>query len=62
MDNEFAMHECNLTIHNLVARQTQNTDAAKSIANLMPEVERETRDGSCWTFTRWTVIGQKAQQ
>ncbi|KAF2692028.1 hypothetical protein K458DRAFT_286569 [Lentithecium fluviatile CBS 122367] len=54
-----AMHECNLVIHGLVARQTQDTGVAEAIAQLMPEVERETRDGSCWAFTRWTVIGKK---
>jgi len=54
-----AMHECNLPIHDLVARKTNNTSLIQELRKLMPEVLRETREGSYWAFTRWTVIGQK---
>ena len=54
-----AMHECNLPIHELIARKTGNAAVAKALSDLMPEIERETRLGSCWAFTRWVVIGKK---
>jgi hypothetical protein len=54
-----AMHECNLVIHELVAKQTQNEVVASELRRLLPEVARETRDGAYWAFTRWVVIGQR---
>ncbi|KAI4263041.1 MAG: hypothetical protein L6R42_001800 [Xanthoria sp. 1 TBL-2021] len=55
-----AMHECNLSIHELIARKTQNEGVAEKVEDLMPNIANETREGSCWAFTRWTVIGRKA--
>lgn len=57
-----AMHECNLTIHELIARQTGKPETAQALAKMMPEVGLETRNGACWAFTRWTVIGRKHDQ
>ncbi|PSN72074.1 hypothetical protein BS50DRAFT_607536 [Corynespora cassiicola Philippines] len=54
-----AAHECNLLIHELLVRKTQNKQVAQALECLLPEVSRETRGGSCWEFTRWTVIGRK---
>jgi len=54
-----AMHECNLVIHELVVKQTQNESVAKELKRLLPEVAKETREGACWAFTRWVVIGKK---
>jgi hypothetical protein len=54
-----AIHECNLLIHELLVHTTQNKVVAEDLKQLMPEVLKETRDGACWTFTRWTVIGRK---
>ena len=54
-----AMHECNLLIHELIARKTQNEDVVQGLTSLMPEIEKETREGSCWAFTRWVVVGRK---
>jgi hypothetical protein len=54
-----AMHECNLTIHELVARQSRNQAVLQAVRDLMPQVVAETRQGACWTFTRWTVVGRK---
>jgi hypothetical protein len=54
-----AMHECNLVIHELIARKSQNEQVAQGIKELLPEVASETRDGSCWALTRWTVTGRK---
>jgi hypothetical protein len=54
-----AMHDCNLVIHELISRKTHNTEASQAIQRLMPEVAHETRAGSFWAFTRWTVIGKK---
>ncbi|MCJ1457452.1 hypothetical protein MMC28_007820 [Mycoblastus sanguinarius] len=54
-----AMHECNLLIHELIARKTQNEGVTRGLTSLMPEVAKETREGSCWAFTRWIVVGRK---
>lgn len=56
-----SMHECNLLVPEMIARKTQNDDVAKGIRELMPEVAKETKDGACWAFTRWTVIGRKSR-
>ncbi|KAL8782129.1 MAG: hypothetical protein Q9213_005663 [Squamulea squamosa] len=57
-----AMHECNLSIHELIARKTHNESVAKKLAGLMPDIASETRKGACWAFTRWTVIGRKVDR
>ena len=57
-----AMHECNLLIHELIARKTQNEDMTRVLTGLMPEIAAETREGSCWAFTRWTIVGRKPQE
>ena len=54
-----AMHECNLTIHELIARQSNNQSMLEAVRDLMPQVVAETRQGACWAFTRWTVVGRK---
>ena len=54
-----AMHECSLLIHESIARKSQNEGLTRELASLMPEVASETREGSCWTFTRWVIIGRK---
>ncbi|KAI2628869.1 S-adenosyl-L-methionine-dependent methyltransferase [Hypoxylon sp. NC1633] len=54
-----AMHECALQIHEQVARMTKNEEVAQGLKDLMPQVLDETRQGACWTFTRWTVVGKK---
>ncbi|KAK2617041.1 hypothetical protein QQS21_000135 [Conoideocrella luteorostrata] len=55
-----AMHECNLIIHELLVRKTKNTTVKQELTRLIPEAAQETRDGSCWAFTRWSVVGKKA--
>lgn len=47
-----AMHECNLSVHELIARKTENEGETQALESLMPEIARETREGSCWAFTR----------
>lgn len=54
-----AMHECNLLVHELLARTTKIESYAKELEDLMPRVAAETREGACWAFTRWTVVGMK---
>lgn len=54
-----AMHECNLPIHELVARKSKNKAVIEAVQDLMPQVEAETRQGATWAFTRWTVVGWK---
>ncbi|KAH9988511.1 hypothetical protein F4779DRAFT_610964 [Xylariaceae sp. FL0662B] len=55
----FAMHKCNLVLHELTARATGNEAFAKGLERLMPEVTEETRKGASWDFTRWTVVAAK---
>lgn len=57
-----AMHECNLLIHELIARKTNNDGVSRELASLMPEIAKETREGSCWAFTRWMIVGRKPQE
>ena len=54
-----AKHECNLLIHELIARKTLNADVARELKELMGEFVQETRAGSCFAFTRWSVVGRK---
>lgn len=56
-----AMHECALQIHELLARTTKDEEVALGLQQLMPQVYKETRQGACWAFTRWTVVGKKVQ-
>ncbi|OTB02438.1 hypothetical protein M426DRAFT_264618 [Hypoxylon sp. CI-4A] len=58
----FAMHECNLVLHELMARATGNEAFAKGLEQLMPEVTEETRKGASWDFTRWTVVARRPVQ
>lgn len=52
-------HECNLTIHEILIRQSQNEELGKVVSELLPEVTAETKKGAWWAFTRYTVIGRK---
>ncbi|KAE8374948.1 hypothetical protein BDV26DRAFT_268828 [Aspergillus bertholletiae] len=54
-----AKHECSLIIHELISRKTQNTAVGEELKWIIPEVARETQQGSYWAFTRWSVIGRK---
>ena len=36
-----AMHECNLLIHELIARKTQNQGGTQKLTSLMPEIAKE---------------------
>lgn len=54
-----ASHECNLVMHDMFIRNMQNKDEAQSLKELLTDVAQETRAGSFWAFTRWTVIGRK---
>ncbi|PWY90621.1 hypothetical protein BO94DRAFT_623364 [Aspergillus sclerotioniger CBS 115572] len=55
-----AKHECNLLIHELVARKSHNAVVAQELKRIMPEVTEETQQGAYWAFTRWTIVGRKA--
>ncbi len=54
-----AMHECNMTIHQLLCRTTRNKEVSEQLDSLLSQVAQETRKGACWAFTRWTVVGKK---
>lgn len=53
------MHECNLTMHEILARKAKNPELLSKVRELLPLVEEETNKGACWAFTRWTVVGRK---
>ena len=59
LDLIMPLHECNLLIHELLARKAQNTEWAEAVKNILPEVLRETREGAAYDFTRVVVVGQK---
>ncbi|KAI1075742.1 S-adenosyl-L-methionine-dependent methyltransferase [Whalleya microplaca] len=52
-DLALAMHECNLPIHELIAQQTRNKELAQRLEQLMPEVCRQTREGSLLSPAGW---------
>ena len=54
-----AIHECILSIHELLVKKTGNETVAQELKRLVLEAAKETRAGSCWCFTRWIVIGRK---
>ncbi|KAE8143894.1 S-adenosyl-L-methionine-dependent methyltransferase [Aspergillus pseudotamarii] len=56
-----AMHECNLLISEILARKSKNEKVMELVKGLLPRVESETRNGACWAFTRWSVVGRKPQ-
>ncbi|RAH47760.1 class I SAM-dependent methyltransferase [Aspergillus brunneoviolaceus CBS 621.78] len=60
-DLALPLHDCNLLINAIFARKFKNQQVAQVLEELMPEVERETKLGSCWAFTRHTVIGRKPE-
>ena len=55
-------HECNLLVHELITRTTQNQEVKEGLEALMPLVAEETRKGAYWAFTRYTVIGRKPKE
>ncbi|KAK4233004.1 hypothetical protein C8A03DRAFT_48307 [Achaetomium macrosporum] len=57
----FSMHEGNLSVHEMIARQTKKKEAVlEELSELMPLVASETHQGACWAFTRRTVVGRKS--
>ncbi|KAI1287224.1 S-adenosyl-L-methionine-dependent methyltransferase [Xylaria venustula] len=54
-----SMHECNLMLHELLARTTGSEDMARELKILLAKAAEETRNGACWAFTRLTVVGKK---
>lgn len=58
-DLAFVKHECNLIIHELILGKTKDYKAVRRLHEIMGEVLAETRDGSCWAFTRRTAVGRK---
>ncbi|XDG01416.1 hypothetical protein ABKA04_001031 [Annulohypoxylon sp. FPYF3050] len=55
------MHECSMMIPTAIARQTYNTEVAQKLSSLMPKIVEETKEGSCWAFTRYVVVGRKPE-
>lgn len=60
-NSAFAMHECNLIMHELIPQKTGDEKAAQKIKNIMPEICKETKDGACYVFSRWIVVGRKPE-
>ncbi|MCJ1252157.1 hypothetical protein MMC30_009396 [Trapelia coarctata] len=56
---EFAMHECNLLIYDMIAQRGASGAEAKEISRLVPEAARESKEGVMFAFSRLTVVGQK---
>ncbi|RAQ52228.1 hypothetical protein AFGD_008707 [Aspergillus flavus] len=55
------LHECNLLITDILPHKMKNEKVKEFVKEIMPRVESETREGSCWAFTRWSVVGRKPQ-
>ncbi|KAL4938411.1 hypothetical protein BDV06DRAFT_215136 [Aspergillus oleicola] len=52
-------HDCNLIVHELIARKTGNIAVREQLGRIIPEAVRESRQGAFWAFTSWTVFGRK---
>ncbi|KAM7205467.1 AhpC-TSA-2 domain containing protein [Naviculisporaceae sp. PSN 640] len=52
-------HQCNLPVHELIARQRGDQETLRTLREVMPQVIAETREGAYWAFTRQVVIGRK---
>lgn len=58
---EFAMHQCNLLIYDMIAQRGASSAQAKEISSLVPEAAHETKGGAMFAFSRLTVVGRKVQ-
>lgn len=61
---EFAMHECNLLIYDMIAQRSagNGSEMAKEITRLVPEAASESKGGAMFTFSRLTVIGRRSEE
>jgi hypothetical protein len=57
---EYAMHQCNLLIYEMIANKVAANDVAKEIGRLVPQAAAETTQGAMFAFQRVTVVGQKS--
>ncbi|KAI1126419.1 S-adenosyl-L-methionine-dependent methyltransferase [Nemania abortiva] len=57
-----AMHECSMSLHELIARQAGNKELLARVQDLLPKAARETRDGAYYAWPMWTVVGRKAEE
>ncbi|KAI1144224.1 S-adenosyl-L-methionine-dependent methyltransferase [Hypoxylon sp. FL0543] len=57
----FAMHQCQLIVHDLIPRKLGNEDVRKEVQRLLPEVHQETLAGACFAMPRLTVVGRKPE-
>lgn len=55
----FAIHETMLLLHDLVVKTTKSQELANGLKELLPQVRKEDKQGACWVFTRWMVVGRK---
>ncbi|KAJ5117035.1 hypothetical protein N7456_001383 [Penicillium angulare] len=53
------LHECNLLVHENMARKTNNTKWSEAINRILPGVLTETQAGAAYDFTRVVVVGKK---
>lgn len=60
-NQEFAMHECNLLIYDMIAQRGASSAQGKKISSLVPEAAHESKKGGMFAFSRLTVVGRKAQ-
>jgi hypothetical protein len=55
---EYAIHQCNLLIYEMIACHVDSSVAAE-IRNLVPEAAAETKQGVMISFSRVTAVGRK---
>ena len=48
---EFAMHECNLLIYNMIAPRAGSGERAQEILSLIPKAARESKGGAMFAFS-----------
>lgn len=59
--DEYAMHECNLLIYDMIAQKSPDgTDETKrQVSALVLQAARESKEGVMFAFPRMTVVGRK---
>lgn len=56
---EYAMHECNLLIYDMIIQAKGQSETAEKISKLIPAAGAETKNGVMIRFKRLNVIGMK---
>lgn len=58
---EFAMHQCNLLMYDMIASRVAEGSRSQQIRALIPKAAEESRPGAMYALGRVTVVGRKGE-